>query len=178
MKLGEIILLYIGNILGAIAILLFVCSFQLKTRKEIIVLSTVSRLFYVLQYICLGAYTGAITDFVAGIISVFVVKPDKNYKKGIVFLLYIVIVISSIMLYKNFFSIFSFIAVTLEIIAIMFKKEKTVRIISLLAQPCWLIYNCYYMAWFSALGNFISIFSIVFALYRYDFKKIQKNTCN
>ena len=161
-----------GNILGAIAILLFVSSFQLKTRKEIIILSTVSRLFYVLQYICLGAYSGAVIDFVAGVISLFVVKPDKNFKKIIVLLLYAVIVASSILLYKNFLSCFSFFAVTLEIIEIMFKKEKTVRIISLIAQPCWLIYNCYYIAWFSALGNLISIFSITFALIRYDFKKI------
>lgn len=171
-------MVYIGNFFGFLAILLFVASFQLKKRQAIIVCNTVSRLFYVVQYLFLGAFEGAIIDFIAMLISALVVKKDGAYKKVKVtasYLLYIAIIASSILLYKNIFSIFSFLGVTLELAALLFNKEKHIRMLSLAAQPLWLIYNAHFKAYSSVAGNVITITSIIIALVRYDIKKKNLN---
>ena len=165
--------IYIGNFLGFIAIVLFVLSYQLKKRKSIIVCNAVSRSFYVMQYVVLGAFSGAVLDSVGVAISALVVNKQtryKNIKKIMVILLYMVIVASSIFMSDDIFSVFSFIGVTLELSAFLFSREKYVRIVSLVSQPFWLVYNLHFFALSSALGNCIAIVSIVISMCRYDFK--------
>lgn len=167
-------MLYLGNFFGVVAIILFICCYQLKTRRKIIVCNTMSRCFYVLQYLCLGAYSGAILDAIAAVISAIVTKKDTNNKKFMIIsisVLYVLIIGVSIYFYTNIFSVFSFFGVTFELMAFLFTKEKHIRIVSLAAAPFWLIYNFAYMAWSSALGNIFVIISIIISIYRYDFKK-------
>ncbi len=166
-------MLYLGNFFGVVAIVLFILCYQLKTRRKIIVCNTVSRCFYVLQYLCLGAYSGAVLDAIAAIISAIVTEKDSKHKYirfVSVFVLYALIVCMSILFYTNIFSIFSFFGVTFELMAFLFTKEKYVRIVSLVAAPFWLIYNCAYMAWSSVAGNIFVTISIIISIYRYDIK--------
>ncbi len=53
-----------ANIIGALAVASFVLSYQIKNRKGIVAVNTVSRALYVLQYVILGAYEGAVLDVV------------------------------------------------------------------------------------------------------------------
>lgn len=163
--------IYVGNFLGFVAISLFVLSFQLKSRKLIIVCNTVSRFFYVLQYIVLGAFSGAILDTVATVFSALVVNKDsacKRLKNILLILLYCVIVVFSILLYADIYSVFSFLGVSFELSAFLFIKEKNVRIVSLASQPFWFVYNLHYLAFSSVLGNCLAIISIVVSILRYD----------
>ena len=51
-----------ANIIGLAAVAMFVLSYQLKTRRGIILFNAGSRVFYVLQYILLGAFEGAVLE--------------------------------------------------------------------------------------------------------------------
>lgn len=164
-------MVYIGNFFGFLAVALFVSSYQLKKRKAIVVCNTVSRLFYVIQYLFLGAFEGAIIDFIAMLISALVVKKGgegKRIRLIAAILLYLGIIASSAVLYKNIFSLLSFLGVSLELFSLLFSKEKNIRIFSLAGQPFWLIYNAHFSAWSSVVGNVITIISIIVALIRYD----------
>ncbi|MBR4940381.1 MAG: YgjV family protein, partial [Clostridia bacterium] len=44
-----------ANIIGLCAVVLFVLSYQMKARRGIILCNAASRVFYVTQYILLGA---------------------------------------------------------------------------------------------------------------------------
>ena len=68
----------IANIIGIAAVAMFVLSYQLKTRRGIIFFNAGSRVFYVLQYILLGAFEGAVLD-----IAVDLRKGSPTYKQWI-----------------------------------------------------------------------------------------------
>lgn len=49
-------------------------------------------------------------------------------------------------------------------------NEKTIRRVSFLGCPFWLLYNFISGAYGSCIGDILSMVSIVIAMYRYDFK--------
>ena len=49
----------LANILGILAVALFVLSYQIKKRNMLIAVNAASRILYVTQYILLGAFEGA-----------------------------------------------------------------------------------------------------------------------
>lgn len=172
-------------ILGFCASFLFISSYQLKSRKGLIIVNASSRLLYIMQYILLGAFDGALLDIVAFAISLLCQNRDKGFIKKHVVLTIIItntaIIGIGLIVYKNIFSIFAYLGVIFETSALWFKKERNIRLLSIAGAPCWLIYNLKNAAFGSVLGNIITIVSISIALFRHDFPnrsvgKSRKNT--
>ncbi len=165
----------IANIIGVVAVAIFVLSYQQKTRKGIVLCNVVSRILYVVQYLLLFAFEGAVLDIVGIGASVLAQRKDtpliKKHVKTVAFLVNALIVAAGLLMYKNPFSLLPMLGVLLHTGAFWFSNEKTIRIISLIGSPCWLMYNLYSCAYGSALGDALTIGSIVLALIRYDFKR-------
>ena len=70
--------------------------------------------------------------------------------------------------YKNIFSLLPIFGVIFETLALWLKKERNIRIVSLLGAPFWLAYNLMNVAYGSAIGNVITLVSISVAIARYD----------
>ncbi len=169
-----------AHILGVLAVATFLLSFQLKERRNIIVVNLTSRLLYILQYIVLGAFEGAVLDFM-GLISSLIAKYKKKpfiakHFKGIVVVVNIFLLAAGMALYENIFSVFAIFGIMLEVTALWLTKEKNIRILSLIAAPFWLAYNLANTAYGSAVGNVLVMLSIGTAMYRLDFKKDKKTS--
>lgn len=166
---------YIANVVGIIAVIVFVLSYQQKTRKGIVLSNVISRGLYVVQYFLLFAFEGAILDILGMIASVLAQQKDKPFiKKHLKFIVLgmnLIIVIAGILLYKNIFSLLPMMGVLLHTGAFWLSNEKHIRIVSLLGSPFWLVYNIYSMAYGSAIGDMMTIASIVLAMFRYDYKR-------
>ena len=54
------------RILGILALLTSVLSFQFKRHKPIVLCKMVSELMFALQYFLMGAYTGCLLDLISG----------------------------------------------------------------------------------------------------------------
>ncbi len=165
----------LAQIFGVIAVAAFLLSFQFKARKNIIIVSLLSRIFYILQYILLGAFEGVAMDFV-GLISSFVAKnKDKGFiskhYKILIAIINLGLIAVGILLYKNIFSVFAPLGVFFEITALFLTKEKNIRIVSLISAPFWLVYNLANQAYGSALGSVLVMISIISAIIRLDLKK-------
>lgn len=162
---------YIATILGLIAISLFIYSYQIKNAKGIVICNSLSSFFYVLQYIFLGAWSGAAIDFMAALMSAVgankTIARFPKMKTCILTVLFIALLVAGICLYENVFSLFSILGAVFERLSMLCRKERNIRIVSLISQPCWLIYNCAYGAVMSMIGNSIAIISIIIALVRY-----------
>ena len=72
----------IAQIFGIVAVLLFALSYQPKKRTSIIILNATSRVLYVLQYIMLGAFAGAVLDVMGLIASVIAGQKRKFNDKN------------------------------------------------------------------------------------------------
>ncbi len=173
------ILLYTANAVGIIAVILFLFSYQLKKRKGIVICNIASRLFYILQYILLFAFEGAVLDITAAAASVLADKKDsefiKKHLKAVIIATNICIIGIGLLLYKNIFSLLPIIGVIFETGALWLTKEKHIRIVSLFGAPFWFVYNIVNSAYGSAVGNILTIVSLIIAILRYDiFKKEPK----
>jgi hypothetical protein len=74
-------------------------------------------------------------------------------------------------LYENIFSLFPIAGVILHTSAFWITEEKTIRKVSFLGSPFWLVYNLANFAYGSAIGDILSMISIGTAIYRYDIRK-------
>lgn len=166
----------IANVIGVAAVATFVLSYQMKTRKGIVICNAISRALYVVQYLLLFAFEGAVLDVLGIVASVLAQKKDspfiKKHLKIVVISVDLVIVAAGILLYKNVFSLLPMLGVLLHTGAFWLTKEKDIRIVSFLGSPFWLVYNLYSHAYGSAVGDVMTMVSIATAMIRYkDWKK-------
>ena len=169
----------IANIVGVVAVILFVLSYQMKTRKGIIICNSVSRALYVAQYLLLFAFEGAVLDVLGIVAAVLAQKKDtpfiKKHLKSVIISVNLVMIGAGVLLYENIFSLLPVFGVLLHTGAFWLSKEKNIRIISFLGSPFWLAYNLSSHAYGSAAGDVITMVSIASAMIRYkDFKKSQE----
>jgi hypothetical protein len=163
-------------VIGVAAVATFVLSYQMKTRKGIVICNAISRALYVVQYLFLFAFEGAVLDVLGIVASVLAQKKDspfiKKHLKIVVISVNLVIVAAGILLYKNVFSLLPMLGVLLHTGAFWLTKEKGIRIVSFLGSPFWLVYNLYSHAYGSAAGDVMTMVSIATAMIRYkDWKK-------
>ena len=72
------------------------------------------------------------------------------------------------------FSLLPIFGVMLHTGAFWITDEKTIRRLSILGSPFWLLYNLVSHAYGSAIGDVSSMISIGVAIYRYDIRKKEK----
>ena len=77
MKFLEIV----ANVIGVAAVALFILSYQMKTRRTIVICNAVSRALYVVQYLLLFAFEGAVLDVLGIVASVLAQKKDSPFIK-------------------------------------------------------------------------------------------------
>ena len=156
---------------GVLAVILFLLSYQQKTRIRIIVFNTASRLLYILQYIMLGAFEGAALDILGAVSSVIAGKKNSGFVKKHARLLLIlidaVIIAVGLLLYENVYSLLPIAGVLLHTSAFWIDGEKIIRRVSLAGSPFWFVYNFYSKAYGSAVGDLLTVGSILIAMFRY-----------
>ena len=70
-------MLIASQIIGIAGVALYLLSYQLKKRKDIVRVTCISNALYVLQYILLGAFSGAIMDFMSTVSSFLAAKKNS-----------------------------------------------------------------------------------------------------
>lgn len=170
----------IAFIVGIFAVCLYLLGYLQKKRKNIIILNLSSRLLYIVQYILLGAFEGALLDVCGSASSVLAQNKDRGIIKKHLIPFFIgvnlAIVAIGLSLYVNVFSLFPIIGVLFHTSAFWINDEKWIRRVSLLGCPFWLIYNFASEAYGSCIGDVLSMVSIGIAMIRYDvLPKFKKN---
>lgn len=168
-------MIILAQIFGLLAVVTFLSSYQIKRRENIIKWNVISRILYIIQYVLLGAFEGAVLDIVGAISSTVANKKDNKVIKVnlplIILNFNLLIFVVGMVLYKNIFSLFPIIGLMLHTSAFWISDEKKIRVISFLGSPFWLVYNLSKFAYGSAIGDILTMLSIGLAIYRYDSKK-------
>lgn len=161
----------IPQAVGVLAVTLFLLSYQLKKRKHIIIVNTVSRCLYILQYILLGAFAGAAVDVLGALACVVASKKDAPFIKKHLTLVIIItdalIVTAGLLLCKEPLDLLPIIGVLLHTGAFWLTDERIIRRVSLLGSPFWFVYNFYSRAYGSALGDVLTMVSIIIAMIKF-----------
>ena len=164
----------IPQIIGLLAVGTFLLSYQQKRRNNIIALNVLSRCLYIVQYLLLGAFAGAVLDVLGAVASVIAGKKHvgfiKRHTKAVMLSVNACIVVAGLVLAysnKSWIDLFSLAGVLLHTSAFWISSEKIIRRVSLLGSPCWFVYNLLSRAYGSAVGDLLTIGSIVIAMIRH-----------
>ncbi len=167
-----------ATLLGLCAVAMFVGSYQLKSRRMLILFNAGSRVLYVAQYLLLGALDGALLDVVAFAVSMLCRDRDRGFVKKHFILTVILcnaaVIGAGMLTYRNVFSMLAILGVLFETLALWLARERHIRLASLLGAPFWLAYNVRNAAYGSVIGNVITLVSITVAIIRYDVLKKEK----
>ena len=162
-------------IVGLAAVFFFLLSYQFPKRKAIITCNVISRVLYILQYLLLFAFEGAVMDVSAIPSSVLAARKHtpfvQRHKWGIVAGVNAFVILLGLLVWQDWLSWVPVVGVLLETNALWMSKEKHIRWLSLASLPFWLFYNLRCGAYGAALGNILVIGSIVMAILRYDVPK-------
>lgn len=162
----------VAFIIGILAVICFLLSYQQKRRGGIILLNATSRVLYIVQYFFLGAFDGAALDISGLFASLLARKKDNALIKRHLWIFIVavdlLIIASGLIFYRNIFSLFPIAGVLLHTSAFWLEDERKIRLVSLLGSPFWLVFNLTSGAYGSAIGDTLSIVSILVAIFRYD----------
>lgn len=167
-------LLIVSQIIGLAAVGLYLLSYQLKKRKSIVWVTCISNALYVLQYVLLGAFSGAVMDFMSTVSSFLAAKkndePFKRHSKWLAASNMVIIVavgLISAYLQREWIELLPIAGALFQTGGLWFENEQTIRKFGLYSAPFWLVYNYILQAYGAALGSVIAIVSIIVAMVRY-----------
>ncbi len=170
------------QIIGLLAVVLFLLSYQMKTRGGIIAMNLSSRILYIVQYLLLGAISGAVLDILGSAASVIAGKRDKPFIKRHLKLVFILtnaliacVGLTVAIVNRSLLDLLPIFGVLLHTGAFWLTRERVIRIVSLIGSPFWLTYNLASRAYGSALGDLLTMGSIVIALFKYRHAERKEN---
>ena len=169
----------IPQIVGLAAVATFLLSYQQKKRRNIILMNVLSRFLYILQYLLLGAFSGMALDVLGALSSVVAGKKDRpfvaKHLKLIIILLngsMIAAGVTLCIINKSLLDLLPIAGVLLHTGAFWISDERIIRRVSLLGSPFWFIYNFASRAYGSAIGDLLSMVSIVTAMIKFREKNV------
>ncbi|MBR3836196.1 MAG: YgjV family protein [Clostridia bacterium] len=167
-------LIIASQIIGFAAVGLYLLSYQLKKRKQIVWITCVSNALYVLQYLLLGAFSGAVMDIMSTVSSFLAAKkndaPFKRYSRALVWSNMIIIAavgLISAYVQGEWIELLPIAGALFQTGGLWCDNEQTIRKFGLCSAPFWLVYNFISRAYGPALGSLIAIISIIVAMIRY-----------
>lgn len=167
-------LLITAQIIGFAAVGLYLLSYQLKKRTQIIWVTFISNCLYVLQYVLLGAFSGATMDALTSVAAFFAAKKNEpcfqKHAKWVATLSVLVLTAAGLtiaLLQQKWLELLPIGGAVLQTVGLWCNNEQTLRKFGLACTPFWLVYNFISQAYGAALGSLLVTFSIVVSLVRY-----------
>lgn len=162
------------QLVGFIAMALDCFAFQAKKRIRILQIQIAACVFWILQMVLLGGYTGAAMNLLAiGRAVVFMQKDKYTWAKSkwTLFLTIAAFVSAAMMTFENSLSLLPMVAMIILTIALYISDERKIRILSLLSIPFWFFYDFNIGSYAGVASEIMNFTSIVIALIRYRKKK-------
>lgn len=159
----------IAQILGFIALVILMISFQKNDKKFLLKFQTFSSLLYALQYAFLGAYTGCLMNLTC-MIRNFIFNKYNN-KKIPVYLLIIIIflmIMFSLFTYIGPISLLPMLAVILYSIAIWYGNLKLIRYTEVFSCLLYIIYNIKVWAFTGLIATIIELLAALISIFRFN----------
>ena len=150
-----------------------IAAFQSNQHKNIMCIKLLSELAFTIQFLLMGAWTGAAMDAISVVrnyIFYRVVKKEKTTSKWIVFFSALMLVIG-IMTWEGPMSLFAIFGKIMTTISYGMIHPKKIRLFTLPSCLSWMVYNIWYRSIGAILTELFAIISILTAYIRYDAKK-------
>ena len=164
---------FLIQLIGFVGLATSILAFQFKKHRGIVLCKMSSELIFALQYILLGAWTAAVLDGISVIRNTlytnFVKRGRSTLPVIIGFGLFVVV--TGIVTFDGWLSLLPIAAKLLTTISYGMKNEKLLRFITLPSCIMWSIYNLQVGSLGGALGDTLTLISLLIGIYKFDIKK-------
>lgn len=164
---------FVIQAIGFLGLALSIAAFQFKKHRGIVLCKMASELVFAIQYIFLGAWTAAILDGISiirnSLYTSFVKKGRSTMPVIVGFCLFVVA--TGIATFDGWLSLLPIGAKLLTTVSYGMKNERLLRFITLPSCVMWSIYNLYVGSLGGALGDTLTMISLLIGIYKFDIKK-------
>ena len=163
----------LGQILGLIAFVLSVLTFQQNTHKRIVLMQLLANTCFAIHFYLIGAYTGALLNAIGLARSAVYICKDQKWASSDWWIVFFsaLCVAACVYTWQGPLSLLPVCAMILTSIAFGIDNPKRTRQFSFPSSPLWLIYNLVNHSWGGALTECFNITSIIIGMLRFDRKQ-------
>lgn len=156
--------------IGFLGIACSMLAFQYKQYRQLVGLRAATELFFGIQYLLLGAYSGAAVDFLGCFRNWVFLDCDKKGKSLRPWRIFFscVFVGVSLLTWAGPKSLLSAVAKVASTIAYGSSNPRLIRFITLCSSSCWLIYNTLVFSIAGVLGEVLTLTSVLIGIVRFD----------
>ena len=178
----------IAQILGIIGMLMSVLSYQQKGKARILTFQLLGSVLFVVNFFLLGAFSGAILNFVAIVRALIFIYEDKVHADHPAWTIgltavYVLSYVSVFTIFGKeptvinlFVEILPVLAMTVTTVAFRYKEDKILRRVAFISSPLWLTYNFIFFSLGGIIGETLNLSSAIIGTLRLDRKKKDENT--
>lgn len=159
--------------IGFLGMACTVLAFQYKQYRKLVGLRGATELLFCIQYLLLGAYSGAAADFVGCLRNGIFLECDRRKKslRPWRWLFCLVFVGMSLLTWAGPKSLLSAVAKVASTIGYGSSSARTIRLITLCSSSCWLIYNTLVFSLAGILCEVVTLISVLIGIVRFDILK-------
>lgn len=173
----------IAQIIGIAAMTMSIISFLQKEHKTIIIFQFFGSILFVINFLMLGAYTGAMMNAIALIRAVIFTNKEKFHADkpiwvGIFSIFYVAAYILTFTVFNKEATTANFIIELLPVVAMVIQTvsfvrpdAKDIRNFAYVVSPLWLTYNAINMAIGGVLCEAFALISVTIGKIRHDRKR-------
>lgn len=156
--------------IGFLGVACSVLAFQYKQYRQLVGLRAATELFFGIQYLLLGAYSGAAVDFL-GCFRNWVFLSCNRREKSLRpwrILFSVIFVGVALLPWDGPKSLLSAVAKVASTVAYGSSNPRLIRFITLCSSSCWLIYNFAVFSIAGVLGEVLTLTSVLIGILRFD----------
>ena len=167
----------IAQVIGFLGTIVVVIGMQQKKYKHIVISKIGNEFLSSIHYLLLGGYTGMLANLASCLTNscyYFRIKKGKSTLPFQIAFACMFVVIGALS-WHGPISIFVVLAKLISSVALGIKNPRTIRILNLISNPCWLVYNIYMGSIAGIITDSLVITSVVIAVIRLDILSKEKS---
>jgi len=162
----------LAQIIGFFGTVCIFTSYQAKTTKKICLIQALAGVFFFLQFMVLGAYTGAVLNLLSLVRSLVYGSGKKWVQHPLCPIIFALLNAAvTAIFWQGWADLLPCCAIIIACFSLVLKNAQAARALSLPASPLWLAYDIYTGAYINIVNEVLVIISILSALIRYRKKK-------
>ena len=173
----EEIVYIIGQVMGVVAILLGILSYQMHTQKRLLVVQIATTVVFSLHYLMIGAISGMALNVVCSIrnIAYFWRNQKQKQDKLLPIVFTVILGIVGVLTWEAWYSVFVFVGLVINTLCMSFSDPQKVRASILVTSPMVIVYDVFALSIGGIVYESVVIVSSLVGLLRFHKGKCSKN---
>ena len=168
---------FVIQLIGFVGVAFFIISYQIRSNRALFWCQLMGCLVFCVQFILIGAYTGALSLIVTIIRNALLLKVDtwKWIKhKGTLAVLLALLVVITTFTWAGWISLLPFASVAVSSIGYWTNNAQKIRLSQLFASPCTLVYDIIIGSWGGVVCESFTLISIIVSIVRFGWRNLDE----